>query len=63
MASLMNPEQMLPLTEVSLEAEALRDLVARDNLALDSLSALVRRRLADSVCGLGRGAPRTCQPH
>ena len=39
-ASLTNPQQVLPSAIVSVESQTLRDLVAGDNLALDSLVAL-----------------------
>jgi hypothetical protein len=45
-ASLVNPQQVLPRAVVTFEAQALRNLVTRNNLALDRLIALVRA-LAD----------------
>jgi ribosomal protein L20 len=40
-SSLVNPQQVLPRAEVSIESQALRDLVAGDNLAFDCLVTLV----------------------
>jgi hypothetical protein len=45
----VNPQQVLPGAEVSLEADALRDLVACDYLALDWLVSLVRSFANDPV--------------
>jgi hypothetical protein len=36
----VNPQQVFPGTKVAIESEALGDLIAGDNLALDSLVAL-----------------------
>jgi ketosteroid isomerase-like protein len=49
----VNPQPVFPGAKVAVESEALRDLVARDDFALDSLVALVRT-LADSSVLLSR---------
>jgi len=41
-ASLVNSQQVLPGAKVTVESQALRDLVASDYLALDGLIALIR---------------------